>query len=219
LHRSGPDHPAGEPPPRAHHRSVDLGGGGDRRAVRAGPAHRGLGQRRDGALHHRGDEVSGALHGTVPAPRAPGATLAARVARTAGLALLGSATRTSALPARPPAPSARCGPGSPPGSATGARAASVRGRTSACGPACARAPLTWRVAGRFVAGEHTIDAIDAVRRLNAAGLDGILNLLGEGVRDPGGIETAVAGYREAIRAAAAAGARTTVSIKPSQMGV
>src|SRR5207237_4698911 len=83
----------------------------------------------------------------------------------------------------------------------------------------ARAPLTWRVAGRFVAGEHTIDAIAAVRRLNAAGLDGILNLLGEGVRDPGGIETAVAGYREAIRAAAAAGARTTVSIKPSQMGV
>ena len=83
----------------------------------------------------------------------------------------------------------------------------------------ARAPLTWRVAGRFVAGEHTVDAIDAVRRLNAARLDGILNLLGEGVRDPGGIETAVAGYREAIRAAAAAGARTTVSIKPSQMGV
>ena len=81
-----------------------------------------------------------------------------------------------------------------------------------------RAPLTWRVAGRFVAGEHTADAVRAVRELNATGLDGILNLLGEGVVDRGGINGALAGYREAIEAAARAAVRTSVTIKPSQIG-
>ncbi|HKR99616.1 MAG TPA: proline dehydrogenase family protein, partial [Candidatus Dormibacteraeota bacterium] len=83
----------------------------------------------------------------------------------------------------------------------------------------AQAPLTGRVAGRFVAGEHTEDAIRAVRTLNASGLGGILNLLGEGVVDRRGIDGAMAGYREAIAAASKARVDTTVTIKPSQIGV
>jgi len=74
-----------------------------------------------------------------------------------------------------------------------------------------RVPVTWRVAGRFVAGETTRDAVEAVRALNAAGLGGILNLLGEGVTDRPGTEVAVAGYREAIDLAREAAVRTVVS--------
>ena len=82
-----------------------------------------------------------------------------------------------------------------------------------------RAPLTRRVARRFVAGERTEDAVEAIGRLNARGLGGILNLLGEGVTDAAGIDTAVAGYAEAIAAAAEAQLNTSLTVKPSQLGV
>ncbi|MDQ6846782.1 MAG: proline dehydrogenase family protein [Candidatus Dormibacteraeota bacterium] len=82
-----------------------------------------------------------------------------------------------------------------------------------------RASLTRRVAQRFVAGEHIEEAIDALRRLHARGLDGILNLLGEGVTDSTDAEGAAIAYVEAIAAATAAGVPTTVSIKLTQLGL
>lgn len=80
-------------------------------------------------------------------------------------------------------------------------------------------PLTRRVAQRFVAGESVAEAIDALRPLQTRGLGGVLNLLGEGVTDSSDVEMAVGAYAEAIAAAAAAGVDTTVSLKPSQLGL
>jgi proline dehydrogenase len=81
------------------------------------------------------------------------------------------------------------------------------------------APVTRRVSRRFVAGERTEDAIEALRRLSARGLGGILNLLGESVSDRSEAEAAAAGYAEAIRAAAAEQLPTTVTLKLSQLGL
>jgi len=81
------------------------------------------------------------------------------------------------------------------------------------------APMTRRVARRFVAGERPEDAVDALRDLQAKGLGGILNLLGEGVTDPAGAEAAAGAYLESISAADAAQVPTTVSIKLTQLGL
>lgn len=79
-------------------------------------------------------------------------------------------------------------------------------------------PLTWRVARRFVAGERAEDATEAIRRLNARGVEGILNLLGEGVASSAAADAAAADYEDAI-AVAAGRVRTTLTIKPSQLGL
>ena len=84
-----------------------------------------------------------------------------------------------------------------------------------------KAPVTRKVVDRFIAGDTTADAVSAVRRLRAAGLDVTLDYLGEGVSNLAGAATTVRAYTELIRALEAAelveGAE--VSVKLSAIGL
>lgn len=79
--------------------------------------------------------------------------------------------------------------------------------------------LTRKVVTRFVAGDQLDDAIAAIKDLNARGIGGILDLLGEGVQDPDGAAQAADEYRRSISRIADTGVDTTVAVKPSQLGL
>ncbi|HEU4488131.1 MAG TPA: proline dehydrogenase, partial [Actinomycetota bacterium] len=55
-------------------------------------------------------------------------------------------------------------------------------------------PLTRRVVDRFVAGDKLEDAIAVIKELNSKGIGGILDFLGEGVRDAAGANAAATDY-------------------------
>lgn len=75
------------------------------------------------------------------------------------------------------------------------------------------------VVDRFVAGEDLEDAIQAIKELNSKKIGGILDLLGEGVTDAEGVDAAVGNYLAAIKRIEETGIDTTVSVKPSQLGI
>ena len=75
------------------------------------------------------------------------------------------------------------------------------------------------VAHRYVAGDHLEDAIEAIKELNAKGIGGILDLLGEGVSDPGGAQAASDAYLQSVKRIDETGLDTTVSIKLTQLGL
>ena len=79
--------------------------------------------------------------------------------------------------------------------------------------------LTRQVVSRFVAGDQLEDAIRAIKELNARGIGGILDLLGEGVSDPAGAEVAADEYLASIKRIEETGVDTTVSIKLTQLGL
>ena len=79
--------------------------------------------------------------------------------------------------------------------------------------------LTRPVVDRFVAGDLLEDAIAAIRELNAKGIGGILDLLGEGVDDPAGAQAAADDYLAATKRIAETGIDTTVSVKLTQLGL
>ena len=79
-------------------------------------------------------------------------------------------------------------------------------------------PVARRAAHRFVAGERLDEALDVAAALNARGIGGILDLLGEGVTDLAGATHAVQEYEEAAEAIARCGLDATVSVKLSQLG-
>ncbi|MGH2757340.1 MAG: proline dehydrogenase family protein [Actinomycetota bacterium] len=79
--------------------------------------------------------------------------------------------------------------------------------------------LARRVVKRFVAGDHLEDAVRVIKDLNARGIGGILDLLGEGVIDPTGAETAAEEYLASIKRIEETGIDTTVSVKLSQLGL
>jgi proline dehydrogenase len=79
-------------------------------------------------------------------------------------------------------------------------------------------PIARRAAHRFVAGERLEEALAVVAELNSRGVGGILDLLGEGVRDLAGATGAVEEYEEAIAALGARRLDATISIKLSQLG-
>ena len=79
--------------------------------------------------------------------------------------------------------------------------------------------LTRSVVQRFVAGDDLEDAIRAIKDLNARGIGGILDLLGEGVTDPRGAEAAAHEYLRSVKRIEATGIDTTVSVKLTQLGL
>lgn len=79
--------------------------------------------------------------------------------------------------------------------------------------------LTDRVVKRFVAGDHLEDAIQAIKELNAKGVGGILDLLGEGVEDPAQVQAAADEYLESIKRIEESGIDTTVTVKLTQLGL
>jgi proline dehydrogenase len=72
---------------------------------------------------------------------------------------------------------------------------------------------------RFVAGERVEDAVAVVRRLNQEGIAGTLDVLGESVGDAAAARTAARAYLDVLDAIAAAGVRSGVSLKLTQMGL
>jgi proline dehydrogenase len=81
------------------------------------------------------------------------------------------------------------------------------------------AKLTRNVVDRFVAGAGLEDAVEAIKSLNAAGIGGILDLLGEGVEDSRGASSAANDYLAAVRRIDETGIDTTVSVKLTQLGL
>jgi proline dehydrogenase len=72
---------------------------------------------------------------------------------------------------------------------------------------------------RFIAGDELEDALAAAKELNAHGIGGISDLLGEGVADLAGANEARREYLEAISAIAERQLDASVSLKLSQLGL
>jgi proline dehydrogenase len=81
------------------------------------------------------------------------------------------------------------------------------------------APGVRRFSRRFVAGETRADAIDAVRRLNAAGFEATVSFLGESVTSAAEVDGAVAEFSAFAAAVKAEGLRSHLSIKLSELGL
>lgn len=79
--------------------------------------------------------------------------------------------------------------------------------------------LTRPVVDRFVAGDSLEDAIEAIKDLNAHGIGGILDFLGEGVSDGAAAQAAADDYLTAVNRIVATGLDTTVSVKLTQLGL
>jgi proline dehydrogenase len=76
-----------------------------------------------------------------------------------------------------------------------------------------------RLARRFIAGEEPEDAIRAVRRLNAQGMEVTLDYLGESVFEPSAAEEACQTYLGILDRLAGEGLRSHISIKLTQLGL
>ncbi len=80
-------------------------------------------------------------------------------------------------------------------------------------------PVTKQLADRFVAGENVLEAVDAVRALNARGIRATLDVLGESVTNREGACRAADNYLKLLDVIAEAGIDSNVSLKLSQMGL
>jgi proline dehydrogenase len=80
-------------------------------------------------------------------------------------------------------------------------------------------PVVGRTVHRFVAGPELEDAVAVAVQLNADGIGGILDLLGEGVADLPGASAAAQEYIQAVEVIAERGIDSTVSLKLSQLGL
>jgi proline dehydrogenase len=76
-----------------------------------------------------------------------------------------------------------------------------------------------RLVHRFIAGDDLEDALSVAKELNAHGIGGIMDLLGEGVADLAGATEAANEYLAAIAAIAEQQIDATVSLKLSQLGL
>ncbi|MFN2236099.1 MAG: proline dehydrogenase family protein, partial [Anaerolineales bacterium] len=79
--------------------------------------------------------------------------------------------------------------------------------------------LAWLVASRFIAGETTQDAINTIRSLNQKGICATLDHLGESVTDSDEARLATAEIINVLNEIHESGLRSSVSIKPSQIGL
>lgn len=82
-----------------------------------------------------------------------------------------------------------------------------------------RLPVFRRVAGRFVAGDTLREALEAARALNEDGLEVTLDHLGESVTDRRAARAASDAYLESLEAIEESEARSTISLKLTQLGL
>jgi proline dehydrogenase len=80
-------------------------------------------------------------------------------------------------------------------------------------------PFAWRAASRFIAGDKPADAIRAIRELNDKGINATLDHLGENTTRAEAAAQAAADVEHILDEIEAAGARSNVSIKLSQIGL
>ncbi|TAK55860.1 MAG: proline dehydrogenase [Dehalococcoidia bacterium] len=81
------------------------------------------------------------------------------------------------------------------------------------------APGVRRFSRRFVAGTTRADAVEAVRRLNAAGLEATVSFLGEAVTSPAEVDGAIAEFSAFAAEVRAEGLRSHLSIKLTELGL
>jgi len=79
--------------------------------------------------------------------------------------------------------------------------------------------FAWKMASRFIAGETVEDAMQTVKQLNAAGMLATLDHLGENTDSRAAAEQSTADILKILAAIHAAGLRSNVSIKLSQLGL
>lgn len=79
--------------------------------------------------------------------------------------------------------------------------------------------LAWQLASRFVAGERTEDAIRVLRELNARGINGTLDQLGENTRNRDEACQATEDLLHLLDEIQWAGVRSGISIKLTQIGL
>lgn len=79
--------------------------------------------------------------------------------------------------------------------------------------------IAWQAASRFVAGDKLEDAIQAIRSLNAKGINATLDHLGENTTTPEEASRAVQDILRAIDAINDSSVRANVSIKLTQIGL
>jgi proline dehydrogenase len=79
--------------------------------------------------------------------------------------------------------------------------------------------FAWRTASRFVAGETSVEAIQAVQALNQPGIQASLDHLGENTMSPQAAVQATAEILLALDKIQEAGVRSNVSIKLTQIGL
>lgn len=82
-----------------------------------------------------------------------------------------------------------------------------------------RIPVFRRVAHRFVAGDTLGEALEAATDLNREGLRVTLDHLGESVSDRSAFRTAVRAYLRSLDAIRESDARSTISLKLTQLGL
>jgi proline dehydrogenase len=75
------------------------------------------------------------------------------------------------------------------------------------------------LAKRFVAGETASDAVEAVQKMNARGISGIVDFLGEHVSNAEEASDAVTEYLHLLDTLHASGVKAAISLKASQMGI
>jgi len=80
-------------------------------------------------------------------------------------------------------------------------------------------PFLRRAARRFVAGEHLTEALEVIRRLNAAGLTATLDFLGEGVDTAAQAEASGEAYIHILDAIRESGVQSHLSLKLTQLGL
>ncbi|MCC7477439.1 proline dehydrogenase family protein [bacterium] len=76
-----------------------------------------------------------------------------------------------------------------------------------------------RVAARYVAGETLAAALDTVRLLNSGGACTTVDILGESIAEASAARAAVEQYSTLIQAIASSGLDSTVSLKPTMLGL
>ncbi len=80
-------------------------------------------------------------------------------------------------------------------------------------------PIVWRFSRRYIAGTHLEDAYDTVRKLNAEGSTGTIDVLGEDSTCEEEVQAALALYFEALDGIASDSLRTGISVKLSELGL
>jgi proline dehydrogenase len=80
-------------------------------------------------------------------------------------------------------------------------------------------PFAWRFASRFISGETPHDAVQAIRMLNAQGMNATVDHLGENVTSPQEAAEATEEIIHMLETIQQSGVRANVSVKLSQLGL
>jgi proline dehydrogenase len=80
-------------------------------------------------------------------------------------------------------------------------------------------PVVRRLSSRYIAGSECSDAMQVVRRLNAAGKSATIDVLGEEVHNPEEVRAFTAAYRDVLAELEREGLDSTVSVKPTALGL